>query len=57
MTLLRRAGARILVAVFKGHPNARGPIVSCCLAVVGTHRLPGAHGTGRKGVPVAGGER
>lgn len=37
---LRRVGARILMAAFEGQPNARGPIVSCCLAVVGTHRLP-----------------
>ena len=37
---LRRAGARILMAVFEGQPIARGPIVSCCMAVVGIHRLP-----------------
>ncbi|CAM9800709.1 unnamed protein product, partial [Hapterophycus canaliculatus] len=40
LRLLRKAGIRILLAVFRGHPNARAPIVSCCLGVVGTHRLP-----------------
>jgi len=44
--LLRRAGSRILLAVFRGQPNARAPIVSCCLGVVGTHRLPAGNGVG-----------
>ncbi|CAN0147301.1 unnamed protein product, partial [Scytosiphon promiscuus] len=38
----------------RGHPNARAPIVSCCLGVVGTHRLP-ARGSGA--APRAGGTR
>ncbi|CAM9550164.1 unnamed protein product [Ectocarpus sp. 6 AP-2014] len=54
---LRRAGARILLAVFRGQPNARAPIVSCCLGVVGTHRLPSRGGRGGGGAGHRAGER
>ncbi|CAM9655874.1 unnamed protein product [Pylaiella littoralis] len=54
LRLLRRAGSRILLAVFRGHPNARAPIVSCCLGVVGTHRLP-TRGAGVGGLVGGGG--
>ncbi|CAN0224154.1 unnamed protein product, partial [Ectocarpus sp. 4 AP-2014] len=54
---LRRAGSRILLAVFRGQPNARAPIVSCCLGVVGTHRLPSRGGRGGAGAGPRAGER